>query len=86
MFCIWLQNTTYCRFVNLLGSSLNYHHDTSTIYLFGGFNDGHFDANIYRVRVDDWNWQKVEIADGRMKPSGRYIYSHILQTHVDNTV
>ena len=24
------------------------------------------------MKVGEWKWQKVEIGDGRMKPSGRY--------------
>ena len=54
-----------------VGSSLCYHPETHTIYLFGGWNGGHFDGNVYRIQVDDWHWQKVEIEDGSMKPSGR---------------
>jgi hypothetical protein len=41
--------------------------------LFGGWNNGHFDAEVYRIQVDDWHWQKVEIPSGNMKPSGRYL-------------
>lgn len=59
----------------ILGSSLCYHPETCTIYLFGGWKQGFFDADIYRVRVDpdvdEWHWERVEMKPGAMKPSGR---------------
>lgn len=61
--------------VFLIGSSLNYHPETCTIYLFGGWKEGLFDADVYRVRVDpevdEWHWERVEIKPGAIKPSGR---------------
>ena len=62
--------------VCILGSSLSYHPETCTIYLFGGWKEGQFDADIYRVRVDpdvdEWHWERVVMKPGAMKPSGRY--------------
>ena len=55
-----------------LGSSLNVHHDTRTVYLFGGWNAGLFDANVYRIGLDEWRWEKVQLK-GEMRPSGRYL-------------
>lgn len=57
----------------IAGSSLNYHPETRTLYLFGGFNYGNFDANVYRVQLDEWCWQKVEIRS-KIKPMGRCKY------------
>lgn len=61
--------------IYISGSSLNYHPETHTIYLFGGWKDGWFDADVYRVQVnpelDEWLWERVEIKTGAMKPSGR---------------
>ena len=54
------------------GSSLNYHVETRTIYLFGGWNYGLFDADIYCIELDEWNWLKVKIMH-HIKPIGRYI-------------
>lgn len=61
----------------ILGSSLSYHPETCTIYLFGGWKEGWFDADVYRVRVnpdvDEWHWERVELKPSAMKPSGRYL-------------
>ena len=54
----------------IAGSSLNYHPETRTLYLFGGFNYGNFDADVYRVQLDEWCWQRVEIRS-KIKPMGR---------------
>ena len=52
------------------GSSLNHHLESRTIYLFGGFNYGNFDAEVYRIVLDEWHWCKVEIKSA-IKPVGR---------------
>ena len=54
------------------GSSLNYHVESCTMYLFGGWNNGSFDAEVYRIVLDEWYWYKVEITS-TIKPLGRYI-------------
>ena len=59
----------------LLGSTLNYHPETHTLYLFGGYNEGNFDAEMYRVEVDEWIWEKIYIQEQDLKPSGRYNYT-----------
>ena len=52
------------------GSSLNHHVQSRTMYLFGGWNYGNFDAEVYRIVLDDWCWFKVEITS-TIKPMGR---------------
>ena len=69
-----LQDFSFTCLYCVIGSTLNYHPETNTIYLFGGFKEGFFDAEVYRVQLqNEWVWKKVEIPEMSIKPSGRYI-------------
>ena len=52
------------------GSSLNYHLETCTLYLFGGWDYGNFDSDVYRLQLDEWKWERVKIKSD-IKPLGR---------------
>jgi hypothetical protein len=71
--CTWSRQKTTGDVPLLgLGSSLNHHVQSRTMYLFGGWNYGNFDAEVYRIVLDDWCWFKVEITS-TIKPMGRYM-------------
>ena len=71
-------------FIVFIGSTLNYHPETNTIYLFGGFKEGFFDAEVYRVQLQNewWVWEKVEIPEMSIKPSGRYIHVYYVSNSI----
>ena len=54
------------------GSSLNVHLPSRSLLLYGGWNNGQFNADIYRVSVDDWKWELVMLST-KIKPSPRYL-------------
>lgn len=69
----WSKQPTTGDFPKLgLGSSLNVHHRTRSLYLYGGWNDGHFDSEVYKVKVDEWEWEIVRPSTD-VKPSPRYL-------------
>lgn len=55
------------------GSTLSYHNDTNSIYLYGGWNNHQFSSDVYCISMDTWRWEMVEIPDGGIKPSPRYL-------------
>ena len=55
-----------------IGSSLCYHRDTHSIFLYSGWNEGNFSSDIFCVSLDTWKWEKVVIPEGEIKPSPRY--------------
>ena len=71
--CTWSRQPTRGEAPLLgLGSSLNVHHETRTLYLFGGWNATAFDSDVYRIRLEEWRWEKVELKSD-VKPSRRYL-------------
>ena len=73
----WSQRPTKGDFPRLgYGSSLNVHPPTRSLYLYGGWNDGDFDAEVYRVAVDVakdvWEWEIIKPTTA-VKPSPRYL-------------
>ena len=40
-----------------LGSSLCAHLPSKTLYLYGGWKDGKFDGEVYRISTGDWVWE-----------------------------
>ncbi len=55
------------------GSTLSYHRDTHSLYLYGGWNDEDFSSDIYCVSMDTWKWEKVHMDEGDIQPSPRYL-------------
>ena len=53
------------------GSTLSYHKDTHSIYLYGGWNDRLFSSDMYCVSMDTWIWEKIVIPKGKIQPSPR---------------
>ena len=54
-----------------LGSSLDVHPESRSFYLCTGWNSRRFDAEVYRISMDSWNWEIAEpVTD--VKPSPRY--------------
>ena len=69
----WSKQPTTGDFPKLgYGSSLNVHPPTRCLYLYSGWNGGQFDAEVYRVKVDEWKWEIVQPSTG-VKPSPRYL-------------
>jgi len=55
-----------------LGSSLVVHPMFRCFYLYGGWNKGRFDSEVYRMSVDTWEWEIVQPVTA-IKPSPRYL-------------
>ena len=55
-----------------VGSVLNVHPESHSLYLCTGWNDARFDSEVYRISVDDWNWDIMQPATD-IKPSPRYL-------------
>lgn len=57
-----------------IGSALSYHRGTHSIYLYSGWNEGDFSSDVYCVCMDtrEWEWEKIPIPEGEIKPSPRY--------------
>ena len=73
----WSQRPTKGDFPRVgYGSSLNVHPPTRSLYLYGGWNGGEFDAEVYRVAVDVakdvWEWEIIKPTTA-VKPSPRYL-------------
>ena len=56
-----------------IGSTLSYHKNTHSIYLYGGWNDRLFSSDVFCVSMDTWQWEKIIVPDGFIKPSPRYL-------------
>lgn len=56
-----------------IGSTLSYHRDTHSLYLYGGWNNRKFSSDVYCVSMDSWRWEKVTVLEGEIKPSPRYL-------------
>lgn len=74
----WSTRTTYGDLENEvpnlgIGSTLSYHEDTHSMYLFGGWNNRRFSSDMYRVSMDTWSWERITIPEGGVKPSPRYL-------------
>ena len=56
-----------------IGSTLSYHRDTHSLYLYGGWNKTNFCSDVYCISMDSWSWEKVAVLEGEIKPSPRYL-------------
>ncbi len=56
-----------------MGSTLSYHKDTNSIYLYGGWNEQYFSSDVYCISMDTWRWEQLTVPEGAMKPSPRYL-------------
>lgn len=63
------------------GSSLSMHLPTRSLYLIGGWNEGNFDSEVYKILVGDWRWKKLKLTTG-IKPSPRYITGVLIYKNV----
>ena len=59
------------------GSTLNFHPKSRALYLFGGWNNGGFDAEVYKIPLDTWIWEKVKPASDII-PSPRYLVGALI--------
>ena len=55
-----------------LGSSLVVHPALRCFYLYGGWNKGRFDSEVYRMSAGTWRWEIVHPVT-TIKPSPRYL-------------
>lgn len=55
-----------------IGSTLSYHRETQSIYLYSGWNEQNFSSDVYCVSMETWKWEKIAIPKGEIKPSPRY--------------
>lgn len=59
------------------GSTLNFHPKSRALYLFGGWNDSRFDAEVYMIPLDTWIWERVR-PSSKVKPSQRYLVGALI--------
>ena len=60
-----------------LGSSLLVHRKSRSFFLFGGWNQGHFDNSVYRISTESWEWEVAPSSGAAPSPrycSGAVIY------------
>ncbi len=61
-----------------IGSTLSYHKGTHSMYLYGGWNDRLFSSDVFCVSLDTWQWKKITVPEGDIKPSPRYLTGVLL--------